>query len=295
MDYEKRFFLWIKTRGLQPNTIETYISCLRVFLNYCTENGVLPEDVSDDCLLEYVSNIKSESTRIQAKGMLFNLYASIGIPYKTAHLPHIKRHRSLPSYLTVSQVHSLFNCVKNTKQKLILKIQYSLALRVHEVVKLKGSDFIKKYNHHTGTYVYDIKIKGKGGNEDIVPVHDETIIEIVSVFGSDILGKNEYLFKGQFKEHYSEKSVQMIMNRALNQLDIKIHGKCTHLLRHSQATHLIQQGINQRHVQLILRHKSIKTTQLYTHANTDDLRIVYKKAHENIAIEINQNKQIGNY
>jgi site-specific recombinase XerD len=200
-----------------------------------------------------------------------------------ADMPFPKKQRSLPDYFSIHELKSIFSSVKNPKQRLLLKIQYALALRVHELVKLKWSDFVYNFGK------YDLKILGKGNKHDFVPVPDDTINEIIEVLGNGF-GRNEYLFTGQFGGHYSERSVQQIINRAMELNGIIKQGS-THLLRHSRATHLIQSGVSLRHVQLLLRHSSSKTTEIYTHLDRNDLRQAFSLADTKLNISLNETIQ----
>lgn len=102
---------------------------------------------------------------------------------------------------------------------------------------------------------------------------------------------NGYLFVGQFGGHYDEQSVRQIVNRAMMVVGINKEGS-THLLRHSRATHLIQNGVSTRHVQILLRHNSSKTTEIYTHLSKEDLREAFKIADKSIINKIiNQDKK----
>lgn len=258
-------------KRVATNTAITYLSCLKSFLYWCEEADIFPPNLTKSQLLDYLSKIKSYSLLKQARGTIDNFYKHVlGIPYICAGIPYPRRSHSLPEYLTVYELNQVFNAVKNNKQRIILKIQYVCALRVHEVVKIKWNDFVKAGIN------YDLRVIGKGGKYAYLPIPPETITEITQFLGNSF-GINEYIFKGQFKDHYSERSVQEIINRAMESCGIYKNGS-THLLRHSRATHLIQNGSSTRHVQGLLRHASNKTTEIYTHLNTTDLRIAFDKS-----------------
>ena len=283
-EYIKIYKLVLKVKGLSFRTIETYTDRLNSFLCWCEKEDIYPPQITKKQLLNYLCSIKSNSYLRQQRGTIDNFYKYVlEMPYILNGMPYPKKQKSLPDYFSPSELLAIFNYVKNDKQRLMLKIQYACALRVHELVKLKWSDFINNFGK------YDLKICGKGSKPDIVPVPNETINEIISILG-DKFGINEYLFAGQFKEHYSERSVQEVINRAMLQLNIHKTGS-THLLRHSRATHLIQSGVSLRHVQILLRHNSSRTTETYTHLNTIDLRGAFDKADTIISGLLNNQKQ----
>lgn len=267
----------LKIRGLQPNTIHTYEGVLSVFLQFCFDGGIIPEDLSDDALGEWLAETKSESLLKQRIGTIQNFYQFVlGIPYKCANFPSPKKHYYKPDILTRFEVEAIFSSIKNKKQLALISLQYYCALRVHEVVKIKLSDFTKNYDTRTETFTWDLKVRGKGGHDEIIPVQPEAIKYIENYYNSlDGLPDN-YLFAGQFAEFYSTRSVQIIMKRQMRKLYINKKG-ATHILRHSRATHLLQTGASLKHVQQLLRHKSSKTTEIYSHLDKHDLRIAFTK------------------
>lgn len=276
----------LMVKRLSKNTIDAYKNCVNVFLNWCEEKDIYPPSISKDDLLDFFLTIESNAYLKQMRGTIGNIYEYVfNIKYILNGMPFPKQTKGLPDYFSIEELIQIFNHVKNPKQRMILKLQYACALRVHEVVKIKWNDFIKSQHG------FDLKVTGKGGVTEYLPVPDETITELIHSMG-DRMGSNCYLFQGQFKDFYSTRSVQSIINRAMEELKIFKDGS-THLLRHSRATHLIQSGASMRHVQILLRHKNSKTTEVYTHLNTSDLRIVCDSADKIInekSFLIGQNK-----
>lgn len=260
----------LRIKRLQSNTIETYIGCLTSFLNWCELADIFPPQITKEQLRDFLCSIKSYSTLKQQRGTIDNFYKYVlGISYILNGMPFPKKPATLPEFFTIYELQQIFSAVKNDKQRLILKLQYACALRVHEVVKIKWNDFVKRGN------VYDLRVIGKG-KYAYLPIPIDTITELIQTMGNKF-GANEYVFVGQFKEHYSERSVQEVINRAMADCRIYKEGS-THLLRHSRATHLIQSGSSVAHVQKLLRHSSSKTTDIYTHLGVSDLRESFDKA-----------------
>jgi site-specific recombinase XerD len=249
---------------------------LHLFLTFCESNNILPEDGNKMYFLKWLDG-QSESTIKQRIGTLQNFYTYVlDMPYVASGLPYPIHHDKPPEYLTIQEVKNLLGTIKNAKQNLILTLQYSLALRVGEVVILKGNNFYLCFHPEQKIHYYQVRVYGKGGKYRILPVPNETINKIKMVLGNDIIGRDEYLFKGQTKEAYSIRSVQIIFHRAKSLAGINKDG-CTHLLRHSMATHHIQAGRSLRYVQELLGHSSSKTTERYTHLNTNDLMTEFNK------------------
>lgn len=270
-EYKEEYRKVLIMKRLSINTVNTYISCMDVYLRWCETKDIFPPEITKPKLREFLSNPNwSASYLKQQRGTIDNFYRYVlGINYIMADMPYPKVSKRLPEYLSPEEVEALFNAVSNRKQRLILKLQYACALRVHEVVKVKWADFEKTFSG------YNLRVFGKG-KLDLIPVPDETVNEVVAVLG-DNFKSSGYLFPGQTGSHYDEQSVRAFFNRAKAHCIIYKEGS-THLLRHSRATHLIQSGVSTRHVQILLRHNSSKTTEVYTHLSKDDLREAFKKA-----------------
>jgi site-specific recombinase XerD len=278
MTHKEKFLSVLSVRDLQPNTVNTYTTIFDSFMRYCISLKLIPEDVSREQLIFYVSKINSDSMKCQAIGMLHNFYEfALMQGVKLYNFPYPHKKRELPDYLTPQELKLLFDNVSNIKQRTILKLQYACGLRVHEVCKIKRSDFIKKWDGNNERFVYDLKIIGKGGHYGIIPVPEETINEIFSYWKWLKERHPEYLFKGQFRSSYSTATVQLIIRKTLRSLGIIKRGS-SHLLRTSRAVHLLNAGIDIAFIQRLLRHRSIKTTQQYLGFKTDDMRVVFRNA-----------------
>ena len=295
--YIRIFNETIRIRNLGFNTIENYNGHLNLFLDYCEMIGKLPEDFDTNDLRTYLAkdNI-SASTIGQRRGMLCNLLDCFGMGFKLYPIKPPRREHRLPDFFSVPELNKIFSSIKNEKQRCIVKLQYACALRVHEVVKIKRSDFIKIWDAHDEKFVYDLRILGKGLKERIVPVPEETIAEIFSYWKNSTEKKGEYLFPGQQSLWYNERSVQMVVKRAMIENRIFKNGS-THLLRHSRATHLHQAGVDILYIKELLGHERLKTTEVYTHLNKGELRIVFRKAetflNDALMGEINRQKRIS--
>jgi integrase/recombinase XerD len=169
-----------------------------------------------------------------------------------------KTSKTIPEVLTKKEMKNLISTIDNPKHQLIVKLMYSAGLRLSEIVNLR----IKDLNIAQG--IGFIR-KGKG-NKDRPFIIANSIKEELS---THISNENNYydtwLFKGQKNSHLSSRSIQNIVKKAAKAAKIlkKVH---PHTLRHSFATHLIQDGNEIRSVQSLLGHKSIQTTQVYIHA-----------------------------
>ena len=160
----------------------------------------------------------------------------------------------------------------------ILELFYSTGMRLSELQGVNRGDL--------DLVTQQVKVRGKGRKERIVPVGDHAVLalrnyeskrdELSRKLGARI-DKSAW-FLGPRGKRLSVRAIQEIVTRFLSKLD-ESSGLSTHSLRHSFATHLLDAGADLRAVQELLGHASISTTQIYTHTSVERLREVYKKAH----------------
>lgn len=275
-EYINQYKQVLKLRNLRPNTQKLYLGLIKIFINWCENNKVHLSLITKQQLLNFFCTIKSTATFRQMRGTIGNFYEYVlDINNILIGIPFAKKIKTLPEYFTIHEVDQIFKAAENHKQRIILKMMYNLGLRVHEVVKVKWNDW-----DITGDE-YDLKVIGKGGKHDLIPAPIELINE-VKIFLGNNFGQNEYMFKGQFKDCYSERSVQMFLHRLMDYCKIFKKGS-THLFRHSIGTHLAQNGFNAFQIQKFLRHESIKTSSTYVHISKDDLRKPLKEMRFQIA------------
>jgi len=159
-------------------------------------------------------------------------------------------------------VQTLFNKVSNLKHKTILAIIYSCGLRVSELINMQTRDIDDKRML--------INIRSSKGNKDRQVQLTENILKLIKKYYNIYLPQ-EYLINGMNGGKYSSASIQKIIKAACKRAGI--YKKVTpHTLRHSFATHLLENGTDIRFIQNILGHSNIQTTQIYTHVSTTHLK-----------------------
>jgi site-specific recombinase XerD len=173
-------------------------------------------------------------------------------------LPRPKKEKKLPSVLTMEECLLIFRTVDNPKHKLLLLMGYGAGLRVSEIVSLQWRDIL--FEEHK------IHIKNAKGKKDRMVMLPYSIVNSLEAY-RQVYPKAQYVFEGQFAgEPYSAGSVQAVMRNALKKSGLE--KKATvHTLRHSFATHLLENGTDIRYIQKLLGHTSIKTTTVYTHVS----------------------------
>ena len=165
--------------------------------------------------------------------------------------------KTLPTVLTKEEIIRLFDNIKNSKHKLSAELMYSSGLRVNELVNLKVMDFEFEKN-------YGWVRNGKGNKDRLFIVAKRLNERLQEFIKENKLSYESYLFKGNKRDHISKETINMIIKTAAKKAGIKKRVHC-HTLRHSFATHLIEDGYGVSDVQSLLGHKSPETTMVYVH------------------------------
>lgn len=281
----------INQKNYSNNTFKNYKIDILEFGGYLDKEGINYLDVDYDFIKGYLMELynrklsrnsvarKLSSLRSFYK-YLFNNNLIKTNPFKYVSTP--KKEKRLPKYLGVEELEIIFNTPNvNTplgqRDKLILEILYATGIRVGELVNIKLSDidFYKK----------EIRVLGKGNKERIDPFGDYCL-DAINLFLEDgrkkILNKHhttcEYLIINEQGKKITTRGVEKLIDNIVKQASLKKHVS-PHMLRHTFATHLLNEGCDIRTVQELLGHESLESTQIYTHVSNERLRAVYLKCH----------------
>jgi integrase/recombinase XerD len=175
-----------------------------------------------------------------------------------------KREKKLPKVLSKKQVKAMITATTNTKHKVLLMVLYSSGLRVSECLHLTWDDIDLEQNI--------IKVRQGKGKKDRITILAETTKALLMQFVLDKRNNSKYIFVGR-KGKLTVKSAQAIVKLAGKKAKV---GRVVtpHMLRHSFATHLLDQGTDIRIIQKLLGHSRVSTTQIYTHVSHQSLRNV---------------------
>lgn len=280
-----------KEKKYSNHTIKNYEIDILEFDSYLKKEGIYYLDVNYDFIKGYLMNLyerklssNSVARKLSSLRSFYKYLFNNGIiktnPFKYVATP--KKEKKLPKYLGVEDIEKIFNTPDiNTslgqRDKLILEVLYATGIRVSELVNIKISD-IDFYNK-------EIKILGKGNKERIDPF-GEYCLDSINLFINDgrkkILEKHnkicEYLIINEKGNQITTRGVEKIIDNIVKKSDIKKHVS-PHMLRHSFATHLLNEGCDIKTVQELLGHESLESTQIYTHVSNERLRSVYLKCH----------------
>ncbi len=253
----------IRLRGFSRRTLEIYTHCIK---RYFTEYGGNPKWVD-------IEKIKAMLLKLQEKGLApktIHLHLmAVKFFYREVEgnsfpirIQCSKRSQRLPVVLSQEEIQRLLSVISNAKHRLMVALAYSAGLRVSEVVNLRVWDL--------GLSEKVIHIKESKGKKDRITLVSEKLVPDLERLIYRRQGK-DYLFESQYGGKLSTRTLQAVFALALRGAGI-VKPATFHSLRHSFATHLLENGTDVRYVQALLGHANIRTTQLYTQVTTHALQ-----------------------
>jgi integrase/recombinase XerD len=255
-------------RGMAYGTRKAYGQHLRNYFDWLQEKRIAPEQATREQIREYVVRMASSGNYSAAycrgaRSALIFLYEPVLKQRgKVGDLPRMKRPEQLPCVLSREEVAKILKVTTYLKHKALLVTAYSAGLRVGEVVRLKVSDIDSKR--------MQIKVTAGKGAKDRYTLLSETTVTILREYFRAFKPK-EWLFPGEDREdHLSERAAQEIFKDAKKKAGI-LKPATFHTLRHSFATHLLEDGVDMRYIQELLGHGNIRTTERYTHVSASAL------------------------
>lgn len=244
-------------------TLRNYISYNKSLIGFTGKN---PTDMTEDDVKLYISEKLSESASSSIILFLSAIkYAYLNLLKKdiTAGIKRPRKEKRLPTVLTKEEIRKLLNVLDTKKSKLIVSLMYACGMRVSEILNLKIDDL----NFEEGTG--NIR-QGKGKKDRIFNIPKTLANELKAHIESQGKKKEEFLFSGP-NGRLSSRNIQKIVSNGAKRAGIKkeVH---PHTLRHSFATHLIENNIDIRKIQELLGHSDLSTTQIYTHISREELK-----------------------
>ena len=287
MKYLSEYLEYLKyQKNYSDETIHSYSIDIEEFLDYINSECINICEVGYDVVKTWLIHLdekKNKSTTVSRKisslrgfyKYLINNKVMNSNPFSLVSLP--KKERHLPRFFYYNELEEMFQVPKlNTalgqRDRLLLEMLYATGVRVSELVNIKVSDINGE----------EIKVLGKGNKERIVEFGDyaESILELYLNEGYKSLNvkKSEYLFLNNRGGKLTTRGVRYILDNIINKttIDKKIS---PHMLRHTFATHLLNEGCDLLTVQELLGHDSLTATSIYTHITNDRLKEVYFKCH----------------
>lgn len=263
----KEFELWMKTRRYSDNTISSYTDGLKQFLRFYSHKAIC--EISNDDLLTFnndyiLANKFSASYQNQVINGVKLFFRIVELKIMRPELIYRpKSPKLLPNVLSKEEVKAILNTLSNIKHKAMLSLIYSCGLRRSELLHLKLTDIDSKRG-------LVIVRQSKGRKDRVAPLSDK-ILELLRNY-YNAYKPNYWLFEGQDKKsQYDEASLNAVLKLALEKSGIQ-KPVSLHWLRHSYATHLLENGTDLRYIQEILGHSSSRTTEIYTHVSNKNIQ-----------------------
>jgi integrase/recombinase XerD len=284
-------------KNLSTNTVDSYRIDIIQFCDFLYKfksqdiydiNDFINIDIFDK-YIEFIRNKLYKSSTLNRKLSSVKNYVNFieeeklisNNPLKFLKLP--KSTRNIPKTINDHDINILLNR-ENTlsiREKTLIELIYATGIRASELINLKISDI--QFNQNT------IRVTGKGSKERIIPIHEEALELIKLYWDIEIESHNkiikksrnlfirEFLFVNKKSERLTRQGLWYILKTISKKLGIDPKSLSPHILRHTFATHLLFNGVPLRHLQEMLGHSSISTTQIYTHLSDSFIKDEYNK------------------
>ncbi len=261
----EEYLLKLELKKYAQNTARTYIGMFEGFINHYKdiELTALGENEIRAYLSNQVALGRSDSMLNQIiNSIKFYFEIVLGMPNRFYEIERPQKKERLPEVLSKQEIQRIISCTNNLKHKCILSTIYSAGLRVSELLSLKIKDLDSDRMM--------IRIENSKGGKDRYTLLSNSLLKDLRDYYNEYKPKN-YLFEGQYGHEYTSGSVRKILKKACVKAGIRKDVR-THTLRHSFATHLLEQGTDLRSIQTLLGHSNIATTEIYTHIANNTMK-----------------------
>ncbi len=261
-----KFKNWLDQHRYSANTVNTYVEVTSFFLRYCKQKNIkqlTPKAIQWFNYDFIVVKNKSVSYQNQCINGIKKYFEYMGHLLEPMQLQRPKKEKKLPVVLSTTEVKQLLHVTKNIKHKTLLSLLYSSGLRIGEALLLQIHDIDVERNL--------IHIKAAKGKKDRYTLLSKNFTQLLKSY-LNIYNPEKYLFEGVKGGPYTAVSARQVLKRSLHKAGITKKRVTLHTLRHSFATHLLENGTDIRYIQELLGHNSPKTTMIYTHVSTSSLQ-----------------------
>ena len=278
LTYEKRY---------PETTVTSYLNALNKYNDFIDEKNIQYKTITKDEIREYLKRLDEEnyskSSVSQNLSALRNFYSFLVNNNKITSnqfklIKNPKKEKHLPNFLQPDELQSIFDSIEletplGIRNRLIIELLYATGLRVSELVSLELKDI--DFSSH------EIRVTGKGDKERIVFFGDYALkyLKMYLNRSRSILlnGKKEdILLLNKDGNPITARGIEVVIDKIVNEAALK-HNISPHVIRHTFATDMLNNGADLKSVQELLGHSSLSTTQIYTHITNERLRSVYLK------------------
>lgn len=283
-----RIYLKIE-KSLSPNTVEGYERDIQKLISYITEAHIRPEEVTLEHLRDFLVEISEIGLTARSQARLVSSIRSFyrflihkdkitSDPTELLEAP--KLGSRLPEVLSLEEINSMVASIDvsawtGQRNRAIIEVLYGSGLRVSELINLKLSNIYFDENY--------MQVEGKGSKQRLVPLSEESIkqIDYWRMYRSSMTiqkGNEDFLFLNNRGAKLTRAMIFEVVKSVAEKAGV--HKRVSpHMLRHSFATHLLENGANLRAIQQLLGHESITTTEIYTHVDVQYLREIILTCH----------------
>ncbi len=269
-DYRKcpeEFLQKLELKQYALNTAKTYINLFERFINHYKNKELTHINENDIRLYlqELVQQGKSHSYINQMiNSIKFYYEVVLEMPNRFYSIERPIKKESLPKVISLEEVEAIIKNTNNIKHKCIVSLLYSSGLRRNELLNLKLQDIDSKR--------MVITIKNGKGNKDRQTILSPSVLQDLRTYYK-LWKPQEYLFEGPCNKRYTASSILRIVKTAAKKAGIK-KNITPHMLRHSFATHLLENGTDLRYIQVLLGHNSSRTTEIYTQVAINNIKAI---------------------
>jgi len=254
-----------KIRNLKERSISCYKNYVSYFLNYV---GKEPEyltcqDVRDFLLTKKDSGIKATTLNLYNSAIRFFYRNVLRIIWDDITVPRMIQDHQLPKVLTLDEIERLLDATDDIKYKAMISTMYSSGLRVSEVIHLHYND-ISRTN-------MQILVRNTKNRMDRYTILSKRNLSLLTEYWFQKGKPCEILFPNKFTGGYlTVSTIEQVMRRSVTTAELECN-YTLHSLRHSFATHLMENGVEQRNIQALLGHRDPKSTEVYLHVSNKSL------------------------
>jgi site-specific recombinase XerD len=261
----EEYLLKLELKRYANNTVKTYVNCFEKFINAHEETEYMKIDEREirTYLQKLIQKGYSDSYINQMINSIKFYYELVkGMPNRFYSIERPRKKEPLPKVISLEEVGGIILNTNNIKHKCIVSLLYSAGLRRSELLNLKMQDIDSKR--------MTILVKNSKGGKDRMTMLSENVLKDLRIYYKK-WKPEKYLFEGKKGNQYSASSVLKIIKNAAKKAGIK-KNVSPHILRHSFATHLLENGTDLRYIQSLMGHSSSKTTEIYTQVATNHLK-----------------------
>ena len=251
-----------------PLTIRNYLSELRYLFVYYA--GVNPQDFTEDMVMQYLLYLSKTlgcsrvKCKMAAQSISFFFRHVLKQPYVIPTVIYPRKSTKLPAVMSATETKALIDGVKNMKHRTIIMLLYSTGMRLGEIARTRIADIDSK----------NMRIKvvqGKGAKDRYTILSEQVLHELRAYY--IIYKPKEYLFNGcATGRPMSMRNIQHLVQKAIAQIGLDSKNYTVHTIRHSFATHLVDNGTNLHTVKELLGHSNLQTTLRYLHLTSTRLQ-----------------------